>query len=47
MAGNGSTYNMISSDSHIMEPPDLWAERLDAKFRDRAPHVVREAGGDY
>ncbi|WP_179131487.1 amidohydrolase family protein [Candidatus Entotheonella palauensis] len=41
------SYKMVSSDSHIMEPPDLWAERLDVKFRDRAPHVVREAGGDY
>jgi predicted TIM-barrel fold metal-dependent hydrolase len=40
-------YKMISSDSHIMEPPDLWAERLDAKFRGRAPQVVREPDGDY
>lgn len=40
-------YKMISSDSHIMEPPDLWEDRLDTKFRHRAPHVVREADGDY
>jgi len=31
---------MISSDSHIIEPPDLWTSRIDREFRDRAPHVV-------
>ncbi len=30
---------IISADSHMLEPPDLWAERLDARFRDRAPKV--------
>ena len=38
---------MISSDSHIIEPPDLWVKRIDAAFRDRAPRVVREPGGDW
>ncbi len=40
---------MISSDSHIIEPPDLWTERIDAPFRERAPRVVRdpESGGDW
>ena len=32
---------VISSDSHVFEPPDLWTERIDAKFRDRAPHMER------
>ncbi len=36
------TTKIISADSHIMEPPGLWAERLDQAFRDRAPHVVNE-----
>jgi len=31
---------IISADSHVMEPGDLWVERMDAKFRDRAPRVV-------
>ena len=31
---------LISSDSHVSEPPDLWVERIDTKYRDRAPHVV-------
>ena len=34
---------MISSDSHIIEPPDLWTSRIDREFRDRAPHVVEDA----
>src|SRR5215468_6740127 len=36
---------LISSDSHVSEPPDLWAERLDTKYRDRAPRVVLNPEG--
>jgi len=39
------TTKVISADSHIMEPPGLWAERLDQAFRDRAPQVVNEWKG--
>ena len=39
--------NMISSDSHIIEPPDLWTHRLDAKHKDRGPRVVSEEDGDF
>ena len=38
---------LISSDSHIIEPPDLWTERIEPEFRERAPRVVREEGGDW
>ena len=41
-----SEYRVISSDSHVLEPPDLWTSRLDHKFRDRAPHLVRGEEGD-
>lgn len=34
-------YRIISADSHFVEPPDVWAERIDKKFGDRAPHTVR------
>ena len=38
---------MISSDSHIVEPPDLWEKWLTADFRPRAPKLVKdEEGGD-
>ena len=36
---------IISSDDHVMEPPDLWGERIEPRFRDRAPRVMREEGG--
>ncbi len=39
--------SLISSDSHIVEPPDLWTERIDREFRERAPRVVREPTGDW
>lgn len=38
-------YGVISADSHFVEPPNMWAERLDKKFRDRAPHTVRGLKG--
>ena len=39
--------DMISSDSHIVEPPDLWTDRMDAAYRERAPRVVQEEDGDF
>ncbi len=36
---NDSSARYISSDGHVIEPPDLWLERIDRRFRDRAPHV--------
>ncbi|MBI3325701.1 MAG: amidohydrolase family protein, partial [Nitrospinae bacterium] len=42
-----TTDRMISSDSHVIEPPDLWAKRSAPKFRDRAPRVVQEEDGDW
>ena len=33
-------YSVISSDSHIFEPADLWSSRIEPKFRDRAPRWV-------
>ena len=42
---------VLSSDSHVFEPPDLWQTRIDAAFRDRAPRnaasirVCHRSGG--
>jgi len=36
---------LVSSDSHIVEPPTLWSERIDRKYRDRAPHTVMGHNG--
>jgi len=32
-------YKLISADSHVSEPPDLWATRVDKQYRERAPHL--------
>ena len=40
-----SDYLLISGDSHFVEPPSMWAERMDKKFRDRAPHTVKDLNG--
>lgn len=37
---------VISADSHVAEPGDLWLERMEPAFKDRAPKVVREADAD-
>ena len=33
---------IISADSHITEPPNTYIDNIDPKFRDRAPHMVRD-----
>ena len=38
-------YRVISSDNHVIEPPDLWTSRADAKFKDRVPQIIREESG--
>ena len=37
--GSGPT-GIISADDHVIEPPDLWQNRLPAKHRAEGPHVV-------
>lgn len=40
-------YRIISSDSHVIEPPYLWIERIEPRYRDQAPRVVSEEKGDW
>jgi predicted TIM-barrel fold metal-dependent hydrolase len=40
-----SDRKLISADSHVSEPADLWVERIDARFRDRAPRIVDNIPG--
>ncbi|MBV8167064.1 MAG: amidohydrolase [Alphaproteobacteria bacterium] len=37
---------VLSSDSHVFEPSDLWQTRIDAAFRERAPRIERIEGAD-
>ncbi len=41
------SYNIISADSHTVEPPDLWEKWLERKYLDTAPKLVDDGeGGD-
>lgn len=31
---------LVSVDDHVIEPRDVWTDRVPAKYRDAAPHVV-------
>jgi len=35
----------FSADGHIVEPPDLWTSRIDAKYKDRCPRVINVPEG--
>ena len=39
-------YRLISADSHVNEPPDLWVTRVSSAMRDRAPRIERFDAGD-
>jgi predicted TIM-barrel fold metal-dependent hydrolase len=44
---NSDDLILISIDDHVIEPPDMFAGRLPAKYADDAPRVVRlETGAD-
>ena len=40
-----SKYKVISADSHVVEPGDLWTKYTAKEFRERAPKLVREKDG--
>ena len=40
-------YHIISSDSHTLEPPDLWETWLEKKYRDTAPKLVEDKDGGH
>ncbi|MGH7964884.1 MAG: amidohydrolase family protein [Candidatus Binatia bacterium] len=39
------SYTIIDADAHMCEPPDLWVERIDRRFRERAPRIVKDPNG--
>ncbi len=40
-----SNYRLISADSHVSEPPDLWETRVDKRYRERAPRLAVDPPG--
>jgi hypothetical protein len=39
-------YRLISADSHIIEPPNLWLDYITPRYRERAPRLVHEPDTD-
>jgi predicted TIM-barrel fold metal-dependent hydrolase len=35
---------VVSADDHVVEPPNVWQDRVAARFREQAPRLVREDG---
>ena len=38
---------ILSSDSHVFEPPDLWTQRIESSFKSRAPRMQRVGDADH
>jgi len=41
---------ILSADSHVIEPADVWTSRIDKRFLDRAPRVIKRTAtreGDF
>jgi predicted TIM-barrel fold metal-dependent hydrolase len=43
-----SSIKVIDTDTHILEPPDLWTSRMSSRWGDDVPHIARyqPQGGD-
>jgi predicted TIM-barrel fold metal-dependent hydrolase len=39
------SYKIIDADAHMCEPPSIWSERLDSRYRDRSPRLVKDYQG--
>ena len=37
---------IISGDSHVIEPSELWTKPLGAKYGDAVPHIIKEFNGE-
>ena len=37
---------VISADSHVLEPPDLWTKAIGQKYGDALPQMVHELNGE-
>ena len=39
-------YNVIDADGHVCEPPDLWEQYIDPKFREGCPKLISTPDGE-
>ena len=37
-------YRIIDTDSHQMEPPNIWLDYIDVAFQQRAPRIAEGPG---
>src|SRR5947209_5066546 len=45
----GTQYDLnwiVSVDDHVIEPPNVWVDRLPKKYQDVGPRVIRESDGN-
>tara|TARA_B100000676_G_C18078825_1_gene849659 strand:- start:2398 stop:2574 length:177 start_codon:yes stop_codon:yes gene_type:complete len=42
-----TAHAIISAYSHVQEPPELYSEWLDKKYRERAPRIEERDGARY
>lgn len=38
-------YGLVSVDDHVQETPNVWTDRVESKFRERAPRLQKSADG--
>ena len=36
---------IVDADGHILEPPNLWKENLESKYKERALQIVKDEEG--
>jgi len=36
---------IVSVDDHVIEPPNVWMDRLPSKYKDVAPRIIKESDG--
>ena len=37
---------IVSVDDHVIEPPNVWMDRLPSKYKDVGPRIIRESDGN-
>jgi predicted TIM-barrel fold metal-dependent hydrolase len=37
---------VIDADGHVLEPPDMWVDYIDPKFREKAPRLIKTGAGE-
>ncbi len=42
----GRDYRLVSADDHVIEPADVWLNRLPASLRERGPRMEKTEKGD-